>query len=339
MGSPTVDFRPGPITLPQTLTADPGTAGSTTLLLQVALPCLLFSPPEHRPPVEPEGAPDVPSSPAPVSELVLRGGTNAALAPQIDYVHTVFFPFLATHFGIKPTLTVERRGYYPKGGGSVRCTVPALAGPLPAVVLTTRGAVRAVGGSARVGGLPLWIAQRMMSGACRALVQAGIPPAKISITSARERDEDVVGAGGGIVLWAETEHGCVIGGSAVSTREKKPEAVGGEAAEVLVRNLNHEGCVDEYLQDQMIIFLALAKGTSVVRTGSLTDHTRYFGSLRHVSALTEMYDRTAIHVAQRMTEAQFHVDESASNSTVITCKGIGFAPAGLNIESSSTLMP
>jgi RNA 3'-terminal phosphate cyclase (ATP) len=125
-----------------------------------------------------------------------------------------------------------------------------------------------------VGGLPLWIAQRMVSGAHRALLASGIPSAKISITSVRERDEDVVGAGGGILLWAETENGCLIGGSAVSTREKKPETVGEDAARELVRNLDHGGCVDEYLQDQMIIFLALAKGTSIVKVGPLTDHTR-----------------------------------------------------------------
>jgi len=116
------------------------------------------------------------------------------------------------------------------------------------------------------------------------------------------------------MLWAETDGGCVIGGSAVSTKEKKPEAVGEEAAEVLVRNLDHGGCVDEYLQDQIIIFLALAKGTSVVKTGPLTDHTR-----------------TAIYIAQRMTEARFHVDENTPDGAVtITCEGIGFSASSLD---------
>ena len=325
VGSTTVDFRPGrPIELPKILTADPGTAGSTTLLLQVALPCLLFSPSAHR-------ASDFDSescqTSSPPSVLTLHGGTNASLAPQIDYTQTIFLPFLSTHFCISPTLTVHRRGYYPKGGGSILCTVPFISGPLPPVVLTARGEVRAIRGCARVGGLPLWIAQRMVSGAHRVLVESGIPSTKIAITSVRERDEDVVGAGGGILLWAETDKGCLIGGSAVSTREKKPEMVGREAAEGLVRNLNHGGCVDEYLQDQMIIFLALAKGTSIVKVGPLTDHTRYFNSPRHVPTLTETCNRTAIHIAQQMIGAQFHVDENALDSAIITCEGIGFIPS------------
>ena len=271
VASTAVDFRPGPIQLPKTLTADPGTAGSTTLLLQVALPCLLFDPlPENRTSECQTSHEEVTAT----SVLSLHGGTNASLAPQIDYTQSILFPFLSKHFGISPTLAVNRRGYYPKGGGSILCTIPSTLGPLPPVVLTERGQVNAVRGSARVGGLPLWIAQRMMSGAHRALLASGIPSTKISITSVRERDGDVVGAGGGILLWAETDNGCLIGGSAVSTREKKPDTVGEEAAKELVRNLDHGGCVDEYLQDQMIIFLALAKGTSIVKVGHLTDHTR-----------------------------------------------------------------
>jgi RNA 3'-terminal phosphate cyclase (ATP) len=254
------------------LTADPGTAGSTTLLLQVALPCLLFSPSGNR------ASESRTSHEVPPSVLALHGGTNASLAPQIDYTQAVLFPFLSKHFGISPTLTVDRRGYYPRGGGSVLCTVPSISGPLPPVVLTERGQVNTIRGSARVGGLPLWIAQRMVSGARRALLENGIASTKISVTSTRERDEDVVGAGGGILLWAETDDGCLIGGSAVSTREKKPEMVGEEAARELVRNLSHGGCVDEYLQDQIIVFLALAKGTSIVKAGPITDHTRYFDS-------------------------------------------------------------
>ncbi|KAF9239599.1 RNA 3'-terminal phosphate cyclase domain-containing protein [Melanogaster broomeanus] len=288
-GSTAIEFRPGPIQLPKTLTADPGTAGSTTLLLQVALPCLLFSPspPQPQPSHEPL-----------TSILTLRGGTNASLAPQIDYTQSILLPFLSKHFHISPTLQINCRGYFPKGGGSVLCTVPSVPGPLPPLNLTERGGVSVIRGSARVGGLRLGIAQRMVSGAYRKLLESGIPSGNISISAVKERDDDVVGAGGGIMLWAETE-------GAVSTREKQPESVGEEAAEELVRNLSHGGCVDEYLQDQIIIFLALANGRSIVKAGPLTDHTR-----------------TAIHVARQMTGAQFHTDESTPNRTIITCNGI-----------------
>lgn len=303
------------------LTADPGTAGSTMLLLQVALPCLMLTPLGNRA-SEPQT-----SHEALTSVLTLRGGTNASLAPQTDYMQTIFLPFLSKHFHFSPTLTVNRRGYYPKGGGSVLCTVPSISGPLSPVILTERGQANAIRGAARVGGLPLSIAKRMVSGARRALLESGIASTKISLMSVRERDQDVVGAGGGILLWAETDNGCLIGGSAVSTKVKKPETVGEEAAMELVRNLNHGGCVDEYLQDQIIIFLALAQGTSIVKTGPLTDHTRYFASPRHTAILTETCNRTAIHIAQQITGAQFHVNDNGPDSAIITCVGIGFIPS------------
>lgn len=207
--------------------------------------------------------------------------------------------------------------------------MPSISRPLPPVILTERGQVNVIRGCARVGGLPLWIAQRMMSGAHRALLESGIASTDISLVAVRERDEDVVGAGGGILLWAETDSGCLIGGSAVSTREKKPEMVGEEAARELLRNLNHEGCVDEYLQDQIIIFLALAKGTSIVKAGPLTDHTRYSDCPYQAATLTETCNRTAIHIAQRMTGAQFRIDENAPDTAIITCEGVGFVPDSL----------
>ena len=78
------------------------------------------------------------------------------------------------------------------------------------------------------------------------------------------------------------------------------------AAEELIRNVKAGGCVDEHLQDQvrglvdvlnkrerehvpfffqLIILMALAKGRSVLRSGSVTLHTQ-----------------TAIHLAEMMTK-------------------------------------
>ncbi|KAH7889848.1 RNA 3'-terminal phosphate cyclase domain-containing protein [Phlebopus sp. FC_14] len=295
-GSTTIDFRPGPILIPQALTADTGTAGSTTLLLQVSFPCLLFS--------------LAASSEVFSSVLTLKGGTNATQAPQIDYIQHIFLPFVHSHFGIDASLKVQRRGYFPKGGGSVVCTVPAVAGPLPCVTLTTRGRVLKIHGEARVGGLSFSLPNRIRNAATERLLASGFTPEKVRIRVEREHIDDAFGS--------ETETGCLIGGSAVSEKGKKPEQVGEEAAKELLRNLDHGGCVDEYLQDQIIIFLALAKGRSTIRCGPLTDHTR-----------------TAIQIAQQMTGAQFYVDEDTSTATTISCDGVGFVPLASRESSRS----
>lgn len=51
---------------------------SVSLLIQVILPCALFSP-------------------SPV-QLLLRGGTNADMAPQIDYTVTVSLSIIILHY-------------------------------------------------------------------------------------------------------------------------------------------------------------------------------------------------------------------------------------------------
>lgn len=75
-------------------TADTKTAGSVCLLMQVSMPCILFA-----------------ASP---SELRLKGGTNAEMAPQIDYTVMVFKP-IVEKFGFTFNCDIKMRGYYPKG--------------------------------------------------------------------------------------------------------------------------------------------------------------------------------------------------------------------------------
>jgi RNA 3'-terminal phosphate cyclase (ATP) len=287
-GSVSVDFRPGLILLPGDYSADPGTAGSTTLLLQVSLPCLLFSSTPTR------------------STLNIRGGTNAQAAPQIDYTQHVLLPFLRRHFGLDLSLEITRRGYFPRGGGAVQCAVQPVPGPLPAVHLVERGRVTAVRGHAHVAGLPAHIARTMSAAATAELVKAGLDPSVIDIGAVRESDETVYGAGAGVVLWAETDAGCVLAGTAIGKKGLAPSAVGALAAQELIGNLEHGGCVDEFMQDQMIIFLSLAKGKSTVRTGPLTLHTK-----------------TAIWVAEQLTDAKFEIEKDPSGQYKIHCQGIG----------------
>ncbi|KAI0928221.1 hypothetical protein AcW1_005532 [Taiwanofungus camphoratus] len=292
IGSKAIEFRPGPIQVGNIFTADPQTAGSTTLLFQIALPCLLFSPVLEL---------------SDSSVLTLRGGTNALQAPQIDYTANVFLPFLQRRLGLSPKLKIRKRGFYPKGGGEVTVSVPPTRGPLPSVTLTHRGPITAVAGRAYVAGLPRHLAEQMRDSAAAVLVKAGIDLGLVDINAVREKEAEAVGSGSGIVLWAETENGCVFGGSAVGRKGRSPAEVGEEAAEELARNLAHGGCVDEYMQDQMIIFLALAQGRSTVRTGPLTLHTK-----------------TAIWVAEQLTSAKFEVNEEPEGQTVIECEGMGY---------------
>lgn len=192
-------------------------------------------------------------SPSPLqpseSILTLRGGTNATEAPQIDYTSQVFLPFLRRQFQLEPNLDIQRRGYYPRGGGQIVLSMPCITGPLPSVTLISRGDVTVIKGKAYVAGtLQLHLAQKMADAATAYLVECGIDSGLIDIQTTYENDKNAVGSGSGIILWVETESSCIIGGSAVGSKKVDAWKTGRDAAAELARNLEHGGCIDEYLQ-------------------------------------------------------------------------------------------
>lgn len=287
IGSSEVSLSPGKIKGGSHI-ADTQTAGSVTLLMQVSLPCALFA----------QGP----------SELCLKGGTNAEMAPQIDYTLKVFKP-IVERFGVNMDCDLRMRGYYPKGGGEVVLKVNPVK-ELSPINMTERGNITKIYGRAFVAGvLPSKLAKDMSTAAVRT-IRKEIKDLYINIQSLQEKDK-ACGNGNGIIIIAESSTGCIFAGTALGKKGVYADKVGIEAAEMLLRNVRHNGCVDEFLQDQLILYMALAKGTSRMRTGPVTLHTQ-----------------TAIHVAEQLTQAKFVIrraeDENANNDTyIIECQGTG----------------
>lgn len=259
-GSSSISFAPNAPTIPGHHYADCQTAGSTMLLLQVALPILLFTP----------------TSTTEKSTLTLRGGTNAAQAPQLDYTNEILLPFLRKHFGVEGiTLELKKRGYFPRGGGEVVIHVNRYftkQKKLEPIKLIERGNVVKVGGLAHLAGVPNVIGAEMVAGAKRRLAEVGFNVGGGGPTSALtgnegggpyhsalidikyKRENKTVGAGSGIVLWAELEGGGMVGGSALGKKGLDPAQVGMLAAEELVRALNDGGCVDQVSTRNLVFF-------------------------------------------------------------------------------------
>ncbi|CAG0918479.1 unnamed protein product [Notodromas monacha] len=275
LGSTQVVLTPGPVMTAGVYDMDTGTAGSGAnmeeetsigLLIQVSLPLLLFA-----------------SPPGSKSRMTLGGGTNAAFAPQIDYMTHVFAP-VAKKFGVNFDIRVERRGYYPRGGGLVSVEVPSIP-VLKCVNLTDMGSVLRIRGMSFVAGaLPLKAAHEIADYATRALRRHFPPDVPIDIHRYKEAPRFAVGTGSGITLYAETSTGMTFGGSCLGDRSKRNNVIGEEAAEELTEAFLAKACLDKWAQDQVILFMALARGKSVIRSTSLTLHTK-----------------TAIFVAEKFT--------------------------------------
>ena len=264
---------------------DTKTAGSICLLLQAALPCALFAS---------AGRSDSDGQQSEPIQLELRGGTNAALAPQIDYLTEVFLPLAKARFGLPDDIVIDiqRRGFFPKGGGVVKVSVPPHKSKLKPISLVHRGQVTGIRiRSFYAGKCPRWVSEKMANAAVRELRQAtDLIPTQVNPSVEIVLEPNAIDSASGVLVIAQTDTGCVLAGSALGRPKVKPYVTGKDAAEELLQTLRAGGCVDGWLQDQLILYMALADGTSEVMTGCLTLHTR-----------------TAIDIAEHMTKAKFEV--------------------------------
>ena len=271
------------------LKADAKGAGATALLLQSSLPILMLR----------------------GGNVVLRGGTNAPMAPQADYVVHVSTPGLARFLppGDAVATRLVCRGVMPRGGGeiSVECSRGDAELPFVPVDLVERGEVAEVGGVAwAVGSIPAKVAQRIAAGAAKAFSAAGVGSAKL------ECEIDVGnGAGGngcGVVLWARTTTGMLLGADALGERGVSAEKVGAKAARALTAELAHGGVVDSHMQDQLLVFMALASGRSRVNIGTAppTEHTR-----------------AAMAIVESLSPARFTLTTTEAGLRILECNPVG----------------
>ncbi|XP_014364631.2 RNA 3'-terminal phosphate cyclase [Papilio machaon] len=279
IGSTDVEFIPGKLRGGHYV-ADTQTAGSISLLLQVALPCALMA----------DG---------PVT-LDLKGGTNADMAPQIDYMCVVLRPLLLK-FKVDFSWKIHRRGYFPRGGGHVTFDIKPVR-QLHGVDMTDQGVVKCVQGWSFVAGrLPIKMAYQMSDGARSELTN--LP--NVNIQTYKEDQNMAPDNCNGIVLACETSTGCVLGGDALGRRGAEPYALGRCAAADVTAALRCGACLDKHAQDQMIIYMLLSEGRSAVKCGEVTLHTR-----------------TAIYIAELIAKVKFTIkDEGEAN--IIECVGLG----------------
>jgi RNA 3'-terminal phosphate cyclase (ATP) len=182
--------------------------------------------------------------------LTAVGGTDVRWSPTIDYFKSVFLSALS-EFGAQVKVEVPRRGYYPRGGGSVVLSV--FPGSMKPAYLKpqTKGVVE---GISHCSNLPEHVARRQAESATRALMDAG----QLSEVATEVLKETSTGSG--ITLWRGYK-----GGSALGERGIKAEDVGKEAASGIIAELLSPAAVDVHLADQLIPYLALAGGGYSVR--------------------------------------------------------------------------
>jgi len=272
------------------LLSDTRTAGSVSLLLQAALAPALLSP---RP-----------------SRLTLRGGTHVPHAPPAPYLRDVFLPALRA-FGGQCSVQIPRVGFFPRGGGEMIVDVTPVRGCLNAVEMLHQGEVVSV--YAEAYGEEACVS-RLLS-----LAQSSLRPLAPSLSptlTPRPLPPSETDGGKiyGINVHLVTSTGVRLGGGCGADRTSRPGEGGAVRAAVdgLRAELGAGVCVDSHLQDQVVLLMGLAAGTSRLRCGALSSHTR-----------------TAVALMTRCTEAQYKVVPSEGGTVILECRGAAIAASQL----------
>lgn len=246
IGSSKLAFYPGKVAH-HDLQVKVATAGSITLILQCLIPAIL-------------------GASKPVTVSFEGGATDTSGAPPLDYFEHVFAWFLG-RMGIDVKLEVSRRGYYPKGGSIV--TAEIIPAPLEPIRATERGAPKRISLLSSCSHIlrRRKVAERQIEGALAILQAASLSPEAV-VSYAQS-----VSPGSSVCIVAEFEK-TVIGASALGAVGKLAEAVGKEAANALLLELESDACLDRHMADQILPYAALAGADASVTVSQITVHCR-----------------------------------------------------------------
>jgi RNA 3'-phosphate cyclase len=247
-----------------------GSAGAATLVAQALLPPLLKA---SRP-----------------STLTIRGGTHVPWSPPAHYLLHVFLPALA-QLGPRATLELRRWGWYPRGGGEIHLEIQ------PArqfIAVDWRqpplfAAFQAISAISRV-------PEHIMHRQARRLKERLGENLPVELVEASGLDPGTF-----VFLW-----GPRAGFNALGARGKPAEKVADEVADAYLAFRDRQAATDRHLADQMVLYLAQARGASVSITEEITSHLL-----------------TNIWVIEQFLGPRFQVEGPPGGRGVITCRGAG----------------
>jgi RNA 3'-terminal phosphate cyclase (ATP) len=249
VGSRELSFRPRARVRGGVHVFDIGTAGSAPMLALGVLPlaCLADAPLTAR----------------------ISGGVFQDFAPSPFHLDRVLAPLLG-RMGVRVELELVRPGYVPAGSGVLELRVEPAAGGLGPLELGEPGAVREVRGIALASHLAeRRVAERMAHACEQRLAEHGV-----AAVIERLDDNSALGAGAGLAVWAETARGGRLGADRAGAPRRSSEAIGRHVARTLLEDLASGASVDRHLADQLVLFAALARGTTRYRVPADSEHLR-----------------------------------------------------------------
>jgi RNA 3'-terminal phosphate cyclase (ATP)/RNA 3'-terminal phosphate cyclase (GTP) len=256
VGSTEIRFHPEKKVKIREITIDIPTAASIGLLLQpIQIACLGLK--SHE-------------------KILLKingGATFGKWAPSINYLEHVTYP-LFKKSGLNIEINTLKQGFYPKGGAQTLCSIKLPEKKLDSLNLTTLGDIESIHGE-------IIITNQLKQ------YKSNIPQRiKNSISSVlkgkNEYDLDLIekwvdslSPGVGLCLWANSNNNTYISsGTLLGERKLSSEQLGKMAIKSILKYINNDVPVDNYLSDQLIPLIAYIGQPSTIKILELTNHTK-----------------------------------------------------------------
>ncbi len=237
IGSRELVYHPGKTLSGGAFSFDIGTAGSACMLAFALIPLALFA-----------GAP---------SQFTIRGGLFQDFAPGAFHMQKILLPLIGP-MGANVRIEVLRPGYVPRGDGELFVAVEPAASSLSAFDGTDPGRVRVIRGIALASHLHQERVSERMAAQCAALLGREGFPVEIDVRD----DRSAAQKGAALLLWAESDTGCLIGSDMAGKPGRRSEFIAERVVENLFADIISGAAVDRFAADQLVMFAALASGGS-----------------------------------------------------------------------------
>jgi RNA 3'-terminal phosphate cyclase (ATP) len=263
-GSPDLRFEPGPLAAGD-FRFEIATAGALTLVLQTVVPPLALA-----------GA---------ASTVEVTGGTHVPASPPFHFV-SQHWAEAVRPLGLEARFTLERAGFYPRGGGQASAVVQPWRRRGQPLVLEERGPLMALRGTSASARIRSDVAGRQRQAAQEVLWESR------RLESAWQELELPAASPGSFAMIEAVFENSRAAFSALGQRGLRAEVLGAGLARRVLRFLEGEGAVDPHLADQLAVPLALGAGGRVT-TSEVTSHLETVAAvLRLFGAEARTHGRT-----------------------------------------------
>ena len=207
-------------------------------------------------------------------EIFLNGGGSfGKWAPSLNYLQEVTYRIFENS-GVKIELEILNHGFYPKGGAHVKCTIFPSKTKLKPVILTELGNISLIQGKIIITNQLRRNRDHIGTRIRKSILQHVKRNLKIETDITFEWVESA-SPGVGLSLWSHSDTGAVIStGTILGERKISSEDLGRIAADAMIKYIDNEIPVDNYLSDQLIPLMAYVKKPSKIKVLQITSHTQ-----------------------------------------------------------------